>query len=117
MSQAVKKNPDATRPPITVKGLLRGVQLVAGMAALAGLAWGGVALYHRYDVPVAVIGVKGELEQVKAAEVEQIVAASLGGVRARRVWSTIPLPVLARLWSATPGSRAPRPGASGPTKW
>jgi cell division protein FtsQ len=49
------------------------------LSVVAGLVWGGRWLYQRYDVPVAVIGVDGELVNVKAGDVEQIVAANLGG--------------------------------------
>jgi cell division protein FtsQ len=60
-------------------GLGAGLKLLAMVAISCGLGWGGYLLYQKYDVPIAVIGVDGELGRVAAPEVENIVAANLGG--------------------------------------
>jgi len=63
--------------PLTL--LLRGLCLGALMIVIAAMAFGAVHLYEKYDVPVAVIGVDGELKRVATHEVEAIVANSLAG--------------------------------------
>lgn len=78
---------NATRRPVPSEheepGLLEAVisvlKLGVLVAAVVGIGWGGQWLYQKYDVPVAVIGVDGDLINVDAIEVEQIVATNLGG--------------------------------------
>lgn len=57
----------------------RGLKFLALLAVAAVIGWGLSFLYQKYDVPVAVIGVDGELKHVAAHEVETIVADNLGG--------------------------------------
>lgn len=54
-------------------------RLVLLVALVAAIGWSVQWLYRKYDVPVAVIGVDGELINVDAGDVEKIVATHLGG--------------------------------------
>ncbi|MFA5679423.1 MAG: cell division protein FtsQ/DivIB [Pseudomonas sp.] len=83
MSQARRRNP----PPAAAPGrgrrvfaaLLSGLRLLMLVAVVTGIGFGALALHEKYDVPVAVIGVDGELKRITAQEVESTVAANLGG--------------------------------------
>ena len=81
MNQAAPRQADRGRRrfAIDLAGLFRGVRVLALAALVAGCGWGTAHLYRTYDVPIAVIGVKGELKRVQGAELEAIVAGSLGG--------------------------------------
>ena len=65
--------------PVSLAGIFRALKLLALVVVVVATAWGGHFLYIKYDVPIAVIGVDGELNQVNTADVEQTVAANLGG--------------------------------------
>lgn len=80
MTRAMKKQPRRKfSVPFSISGLIRSLQILALIVFVAGAAWGFDLLYKKYDAPVAVIGIEGELKQVSATDVEQIVATSLGG--------------------------------------
>lgn len=57
----------------------RALSLMGGAALVGLLTWGGYRGYQTLDVPVAVIGVEGEISHVTTAEVERLVADNLGG--------------------------------------
>jgi len=59
--------------------LLRGVQFLVLLGVAAGIVAGAWHLYEKYDVPVAVIGVDGEVKRIATHEVENLVAGSLSG--------------------------------------
>ncbi|MCK9564222.1 MAG: FtsQ-type POTRA domain-containing protein, partial [Bacteroidales bacterium] len=61
--------------------VLLGRLLVAamGIAVLAVGLWGLGYLYRTLDVPIALIGVDGEITHLSTREVEDIVAANLSG--------------------------------------
>jgi len=81
VSQAVRTNQavDAGGDIDTRQLLLTALKLLLVLVVVAGLYWGGKELYQRFDVPIAVIGVDGDLTRVKPQELEGIVATSLGG--------------------------------------
>jgi cell division protein FtsQ len=70
---------DGDEPMSSVEKIIFGLRLSMLLAVVAGLVWSGFYLYRKYDVPVAVIGVDGELKKVSANDVEAIVANNLGG--------------------------------------
>ena len=70
---------DGAEPLSRGQKIASALRLVMLLAVAAGLAWSTVYLYRKYDVPVAVIGVDGELKKVAAEDVEAIVADNLGG--------------------------------------
>jgi len=80
LSQAIRHE---QAPPvgsgISRVGVLRSIKLLLLVAMVALVAWGARTIYLLLDVPIAVIGVNGELKRVKTGEVESIVAGSLGG--------------------------------------
>lgn len=59
--------------------VLRALKVTIVLGLVGAMGWGGYWLYETYDVPVAVIGVEGEISQVETGEVERIVAGNLGG--------------------------------------
>lgn len=65
--------------PSRLGSVFSGVRLLIMVAISAAIAWGLLFVYDKYDVPVAVIGVDGELKQITPQEVETIVANNLGG--------------------------------------
>jgi len=85
--------------------VLSGLRLVMLVAVLAGIGFGASALYEKYDVPVAVIGVDGELKRITAQEVESTVAANLGGGFLSLDLDAICLALEEHPWVATASAR------------
>lgn len=75
------RSTDAAKKPVRRAAALLGRLLVAaiGVGVLVSCLWGLGYLYQRLDVPIAVIGVDGEITHLSTREVEDIVAAHLGG--------------------------------------
>ncbi len=68
------------RAPRRGPGLFTRVLVAAlGISVLLGGLWGMAYLYRQLDVPIAVIGVDGEITNLSTRDVEDIVAASLSG--------------------------------------
>ena len=78
-SAAAVRAPLRERAGAWLRVVLSVVKVAAVMTAITVIAYGGVHLYRKYDAPIAVIGVDGELDNVTAGEVETIVADNLGG--------------------------------------
>lgn len=85
--------------------LRRALSLVVGAALVGLLAWGGYRVYRLLDVPVAVIGVEGEISHVTTAEVEQLVADNLGGGFVSLDLEAICAALESHPWIASAGAR------------
>ena len=80
MNQTLRSNPaPAIGSGLSRVAAVRTIKLALMVAIVAGGWWGTNELYRIFDVPIAVIGVDGELKRVRAQELESIVADNLGG--------------------------------------
>jgi cell division protein FtsQ len=59
--------------------LTRSLSLLLVVAVLVGVAWGGEKLFHKLDVPIGVISVKGQFSHVDQVEVQRRVEPLING--------------------------------------
>ncbi len=62
-----------------LRWLTRSLSLLALVSVVAGLLWGGDRLFRKLDVPIGVIGVKGEFTQVDQGDVQAMVEPLING--------------------------------------
>lgn len=59
--------------------LIRSLSLLLIVAVVVGVAWGGEKLFHKLDVPIGVISVKGQFSHVDKVEVQHRVEPLVNG--------------------------------------
>jgi cell division protein FtsQ len=59
--------------------LTRSLSLLALVSVVVGLLWGGDRLFQKLDVPIGVIGVKGEFTHVDQGDVQAMVGPLING--------------------------------------
>lgn len=81
-----KARPSNARLPKTrllwgerLQWLARSLSLLLVAAVLVGVVWGGEKLFHKLDVPIGVISVKGQFSHVNQAEVQRRVEPLING--------------------------------------
>lgn len=62
-----------------LRWLTRSLSLLALVSVVAGLLWGGDRLFQKLDVPIGVIGVKGEFTHVDQRDVQVMVEPLING--------------------------------------
>ncbi|MBQ0712996.1 MAG: cell division protein FtsQ/DivIB [Porticoccus sp.] len=62
-----------------LRWLTRSLSLLALVSVVAGLLWGGDRLFQKLDVPIGVIGVKGEFTHVDQRDVQAMVEPLING--------------------------------------
>lgn len=62
-----------------LRWLTRSLSLLALVSVVAGLLWGGDRLFRKLDVPIGVIGVKGEFTHVDQGDVQAMVEPLING--------------------------------------
>jgi cell division protein FtsQ len=62
-----------------LRWLTRSLSLLALVGVVAGLLWGGDRLFKKLDVPIGVIGVKGQFTHVDQGDVQSMVEPLISG--------------------------------------
>ena len=71
---------DERRPwRVRLGWLIRGLYLLVLVAVVATLLWGGERLFHKLDVPIGVIAVKGQFSHVDQGDVQLLVEPLVSG--------------------------------------